>query len=468
MIDRLVLRRSNHDRVAVEIRSDGMSTGAAEVDDEYRMTYMKENTRIPTSRNSGYRRKVAGMNPDWPGLSVSPFERSGDPNLDTPNVDIREKSNYAPTGILQGLRKLEDQLLRIKNGIDIDRPTLSGYREFKNLNPTKLKFSERTNVVVTAGMRTGSSFVGQLFNSHPDFFFLFEPLFGLRSMENGPEISVHGVRALYKIYNCDFYVHGMDEYFNWYNGLFRWQRDERCHTLDRYDANMCCTRARNVAVKTIRIMDVRDFISLMQDPSVNLKVIVVVRDPRAMMASLMPVYQAGYNYDPVIASMHQYVENLDGVLLDRLKHYCDVNLRNYILAKTSNEAIVPWKKNVMVVRFEDIALYPVQLAKQIYDFVGPNVDIHSDVLRWIHNNTKEDTDPDYTNGNYGFENKRNSTQVTDKWRHKLSFDLVAVIQNTGVCQQYMHALGYLPVFESYELHDNSIELFDKSRRYSSL
>ncbi|XP_070554726.1 carbohydrate sulfotransferase 1-like [Ptychodera flava] len=316
---------------------------------------------------------------------------------------------------------------------------------------------KRVNVVVSAGMRTGSSFVGQFFNSHPDFFYLFEPLFGLRRMENGPQMSVDGVRALSKLFNCDFITAGMEEYFTWYNGLYLWQRDDECPLLDIYEAKGCCRTAKNVALKTIRMMDIRDFISLMQDPFIDLKVIILIRDPRAMMASLMPVYQSGYNYDPIIAGMTQDVVNLDETLRDRLKHYCDVNLRNYVLYSNSDVTLAPWKKNLLVLRFEDVASNPHYYADKMYRFIG--VPISDDVHQWINNNTKEDASTDDLDDKYGFKNTRDSAKIIGRWRHKMTYDLVQTIQDSGECMRYMYTAGYTPVFSPSSLQNTSRQLY---------
>lgn len=40
----------------------------------------------------------------------------------------------------------------------------------------KLQFKQKTNVLIIAGHRTGSSFLGEIFNQNKDAYYLFEPL----------------------------------------------------------------------------------------------------------------------------------------------------------------------------------------------------------------------------------------------------------------------------------------------------
>ena len=40
----------------------------------------------------------------------------------------------------------------------------------------KLQFKKKTNVLILAGHRTGSSFLGEIFNQNRDAYYLFEPL----------------------------------------------------------------------------------------------------------------------------------------------------------------------------------------------------------------------------------------------------------------------------------------------------
>ncbi|XP_077861689.1 carbohydrate sulfotransferase 1-like [Saccoglossus kowalevskii] len=333
-----------------------------------------------------------------------------------------------------------------------------GQTETLNIVGNKSTIISRVNLLISAGMRTGSSFVSQLINSHPDFFFLFEPLYGLKDVgDNGPELAVSGVHLLSRIYSCDFSVHGISQYFNWYNTLSSWQRDNTCQSMNEHRAKNCCLATKHMATKVIRLLDVRDFVPLMQDLEMDLKVISVVRDPRAMMTSVIPLYLSGYTFDRKTANMIRDVKDLDDVLLERLKRYCDINLRNHALVTSKVGSLFSWKANVLQLRFEDIASDPRKTVDTIYKFIG--LKTSSQVYEWITNNTNVDEKVLQKRERYGYMTQRNSTEVVSKWRRQVTLELVKAIQNTGVCARYMQVFGYESVNNAYQLHDDTFNLY---------
>ncbi|XP_077987514.1 carbohydrate sulfotransferase 1-like [Glandiceps talaboti] len=314
------------------------------------------------------------------------------------------------------------------------------------------------NILIIAGARTGSSFVGDIFQSNPTVFYIFEPLGSLKDIVKTPEMSVVGVDLLAKIYDCNFseYAQQWDEYFKWLSPIRLSQTMTKCTPLitRRQAVGRCCQKTQHRAAKTIRLLDVRDLIPLMESPTVNLKVINVVRDPRAMMSSFIPMYYSNWIENTRESNKVWDAGVLNEHLTDTLIHYCEQMLRNYILF-TANSSQA-WKDNFKILRFEDIALNPREYADIMYSHVG--IDIDSEVYQWIDKHTQSN---EKQHG--GFGTIRNSTSVVNDWRKRVTFKLVDKMQNHTMCREYMNKLHYVFVENFTMLRDETIPLLTSLR-----
>ncbi|XP_070544994.1 carbohydrate sulfotransferase 3-like [Ptychodera flava] len=297
----------------------------------------------------------------------------------------------------------------------------------------------RSNILVMAGARTGSSFVGEFFETNPEIFYLFEPLQGFKKYTFQREMSTGGIELLAQIYRCDFANEYLREYF-------RWKKSTRgCPKLNATIAAHCCREANHTATKVIRNIDIRDFIPLMQDPGIDLKVINIVRDPRAMMSSLIRLHKSMWKDNNEWTNVILRENDLDEQMKSVLIHYCDHSLRNFLL-KSADGIFSPWRKNLLILRFENIALAPKTYARVIYDFL--DIKLHNDTLDWIDEHTQAkpmqaqeaNTNRSYQSSNFSL--LRNAIEVVTQWRKKVTFDLVKAIQSEKVCRKYMQAFNY--------------------------
>ncbi|XP_078000584.1 carbohydrate sulfotransferase 3-like [Glandiceps talaboti] len=293
--------------------------------------------------------------------------------------------------------------------------------------------TEHVNLAIVAGMRTGSSFLGQFFNFNPDFFYMHEPLrplskSGLLERED-PTI---GISILHNIYQCYFASNITIAYFKNYYPILEKQPQNCAHQqLHVKSAEQCCKSSKHIASKVIRILDVRYFFPLMQNPTINLKVIVIVRDPRAMVASLM------VRYDPVAWKIPQsktIFGIFDEYLLLRVTYYCDVMKHNFDYFRAME---FPWKHNFLMIRFEDLALSPSNLALDMYEFLGLG-NVPLEIEHWINDNTNSNSRPDV---NY-YGTQRNSSEVVNHWQQVLNSSLIWLIQNITECYSLMTQLNY--------------------------
>ncbi|XP_077987523.1 carbohydrate sulfotransferase 3-like [Glandiceps talaboti] len=258
------------------------------------------------------------------------------------------------------------------------------------------------------------------------------------------------------MYTCDFsgYTKHWNYYFNWLSPKSRVNRSiEHCHSLGYSNAGSCCKKAQHRAAKIIRLLDVRDLIPLMENPDINLKVINLVRDPRSMMSSLMPVYYSNWLFNKKQNNKIRNVGDLNEYLTDILKQYCEQMHRNYILLNANTTVTHAWKENFIVLRFEDIALNPKKYADIMYSHV--EIDIDKKVYEWIDNNTNA---AQHQHGGFGTAKK--SSAVINDWQNRMTFNLVKKIQDYAVCREYMNQLQYKFVQNEYMLKNRNIRLLN--------
>ncbi|CAB1421583.1 unnamed protein product [Pleuronectes platessa] len=229
--------------------------------------------------------------------------------------------------------------------------------------------NKRTHILILATTRSGSSFVGQLFNQHPEVFYLFEPLFHVQSAllprlvqsRNLAERRVMMGAAtdlLRSLYHCHLislenYIrprpsnHSTDKLFR--RGASRslcsppvcevplgpdeqslvltdeGECGKRCGPLNVSLAADACRGKRHIAIKTVRIPQISDLRALIEDPRLNLKVVQLVRDPRGILASRVETFRDTYRLWRLWRATGRRPHNLD---LGQIKTVCEDFLRS--------------------------------------------------------------------------------------------------------------------------------------------
>ncbi|XP_055963328.1 carbohydrate sulfotransferase 7 [Sorex fumeus] len=184
---------------------------------------------------------------------------------------------------------------------------------------------EKQHIYVHATWRTGSSFLGELFNQHPDVFYLYEPMWHLwQALYPGDAESLQGALRdmLRSLFRCDFsvlrlYVPPGDPAARVPDAgnlttatLFRWRTNKVICSpplcpkapharaeVGLIDDTTCerscppvalraleaeCRKYPVVVIKDVRLLDLGVLVPLLRDPGLNLKVVQLFRDPRAV------------------------------------------------------------------------------------------------------------------------------------------------------------------------------------------
>ncbi|XP_067849651.1 carbohydrate sulfotransferase 1 [Heptranchias perlo] len=362
-----------------------------------------------------------------------------------------------------------------------------------------------THILILATTRSGSSFIGQLLNQHSDIFYLFEPLYHVQTtlintslrFRHPPSApaSADGRRLLLGAYRdllrslFDCQLHDLETYIkptpdnHRTQRLFRrgaskalcsppvcaawppapggeldeqeqevaaaerWEEGEcvrRCGALNLTLAARVCAQRHHVAIKTVRIPEIGDLRTLVEDPRLNLKVIQLVRDPRGILASRIDTFPESFRAWKIWRNSGRKPYNLDA---SHLSATCE----DFLNSAGTGLARPGWLKGrYMLVRYEDLAREPEKKTEEIYRFLGVPVD--GNVPRWILNNTRGAG----ASGNHKYATVRDSAATAEGWRFKLTYDMVELVQN--ICNLTLTQLGYKMVNSPEELRNVSVNL----------
>ena len=151
------------------------------------------------------------------------------------------------------------------------------------------------------------------------------------------------------------------------------------------------------------------------DPEV--KVVHLIRDPRGMFSSQQAV--------GVLRKKSLEEESK----LQCHQIYKDIMKSIELNAKFSNR--------ILTVRYEDIAENPIASAEEMYKFVGlPMTDVDRSYIYNITNGSEDSCAEQFVC------RKKNSTNAAYKWRSKVSYDSIQVIDRN--CVNVYDMMGFLP------------------------
>ncbi|CAN0426321.1 unnamed protein product [Lampetra planeri] len=346
---------------------------------------------------------------------------------------------------------------------------------------------KRKHILIFATTRSGSSFMGQLFNQNPEVFYLFEPLYhvqatfvdtGLRFRHAVDRRSLLGAYRdlLRNLFDCDLYF--LENYIrpaprdHETARLFRRGASNAlcsppvcgdtpttsssssaarclraCGPLNVTLATRACHARPHVAIKTVRIPEVRDLRLMADDPRLDLKIVHLVRDPRAVLASRMLTFTETFKAWKIWNATGRMPYRLDA---GQITATCDDFVRS---ARTGMSRPRWLRGRYLLVRYEDLARDPLGKAADIYRFAG--IPMGKAVTGWVMSNTRGDNQL----GRYKYSTSRDSAAAAEGWRLSLSYDIARYVQEA--CNDTLAQLGYRAVESADELRNLSISLVEE-------
>ncbi|XP_057681321.1 carbohydrate sulfotransferase 3b [Corythoichthys intestinalis] len=340
----------------------------------------------------------------------------------------------------------------------------------------------RKDILLLATTRTGSSFVGEFFNQQGDnMFYLFEPLWHVEKMltlETGGTNATAAAKAyrdvLRQLFLCDFSLlesfieprpvdHITASLFRrgsssslceesicspFVKGVFERYHcmSRRCGPLNLTAASESCIQKEHRAIKSVRVRQLETLRPLAEDPRLDMKFIQLVRDPRAVLASRMVAFAPKYN------NWKEWAVNSDVPMDDDEVKKLKVNCNNIRMSAEMGLRQPAWLRGrYMLVRYEDVARFPMRKAAEMYQFAG--IPFTPQVKAWILKSTQASKE---TDGVYS--TQKNSAEQVEKWRFSLPFKIVQVVQK--VCGPTLKLFGYKFVMSEEMLTDKSISLIE--------
>ncbi|XP_017279061.1 carbohydrate sulfotransferase 7 [Kryptolebias marmoratus] len=333
----------------------------------------------------------------------------------------------------------------------------------------------RTHIYLHATWRTGSSFLGELFNQHPDVFYLYEPMWHIwQALYPGDAGSLQGaVRdMLNALYRCDFSVLRLyagsqnittSFIFGWKMnkvicseplceahrrhevGLVREERCAKCQRRDLRELERECKKYPVMVIKGVRVLDLSTLIPLVRDPELNLHVIQLFRDPRAVHNSRLKSKQALVKESIQVLRSKKQNDKYKRLLvpsnrLNRAESYvssameliCDNWLSDMMLVMNAP----PWlRRNYLRLRYEDLVLRPMEQLQLLQRF--SNLSAVPALERFALNMTRG---RGYSSDRPFLISSRDAKEAIHAWRERLSVEQIGQVE--AYCSEVMRQLGY--------------------------
>lgn len=284
---------------------------------------------------------------------------------------------------------------------------------------------EPLRTVIIATWRSGSTFLGDVINALPGNYYHYEPLldYGIAQIR-GPPHAETALNVLKNLLNCDYtdltrYLEfGMTHSYLFTHNKRLWSQCEAypdyCWQPDFL--NEFCKLFPFQSMKSVRLR-LRLAEELLEDESLNVKVILLVRDPRGTLQS------------------RKHREWCPGEPdCDQPSYLCSDMVSDYSAAIRLKK-LYPSKFRAL--RYEDLSLDPYQITQDILHFMG--LSFHPSVKDFLDSHTTVNVGG--VSSTY-----RNSKSTAFHWKSDLNYTEIQYIEDS--CSEAMKLWGYVKTTSS--------------------
>ncbi|XP_074142137.1 carbohydrate sulfotransferase 4-like isoform X1 [Sminthopsis crassicaudata] len=336
-------------------------------------------------------------------------------------------------------------------------------------SPGLIGKSSHKHVLILSSWRSGSSFVGQLFSQHPNVFYLMEPAWHVwtnLSCGNAGQLQM-AVRDLVRsVFLCDMSV--FDAYMAQDSSLFQWETSRAlcsppaCHFFNReaiipradcktlcgkqsFSTKEVCRSYSHVVIKEVRFFSLKPLHPLLTDPSLNLHIIHLIRDPRAIFHSRKNIeVELIADSHVVMGTQWKTIKKEDHPYY-MMKTICQSHKEIYEAAQLLPDSL---RERYLLIRYEDLVQDPLIQTAKLYEFAGLPFLPH--LQKWVQNITQGKG-----MGKHPFDtDSRNARNISQAWRWSLPHDKVVKLQK--ICKDTMDLMGYLPVLSEEDQRNLSM------------
>ena len=333
--------------------------------------------------------------------------------------------------------------------------------------------TKRWNVIILTHMSSGSTFTGNIFNLHPDVFYLYEPLHHLRRAvyDNEWDPFDEATNDEYKsdfstlfgdVFDCGFrenatleraippFVRKFKRFNYWRFSSPEYTKEavsNACKAKKLTVAKVMQTRLpRNIGIQELQKVCTADPVKF------DCLIIHLVRDPRAVVSSLLgrKFFITGGPLRKLLTSRPLTTEGRE-LVKQHAELICSQVSNNINYAK---ENWLNWfRGRYKVIRYEDVVGNALSTTSELYGFVG--LSMVESIYKWIVEGKK----PAGT-GASTFQVSENDVNRIGHWRFDRDSSLVSLFEEA--CAPLMELTGYIFVNGSEHLqHDLSKSLLTK-------
>lgn len=359
--------------------------------------------------------------------------------------------------------RLQQDTVSYRRHVKLELPDTS---TFQHSEKRQSGTAARRNLIIIAHGRSGSSLTGDIFNHHPDVFYMYEPLQTVERTRKNFNLDYNSLvqKFLTNVLHCDFsepiFLADIESYYRRplhprisqaiaspplcpYNmSDARWDFKLCPKMTSETLGNACKNDYKLTVIKILmkRIVDnsLEKTLSACDSQDIKCKIVLLIRDPRAVIPSSL--------------SVNFYKEQGGTAKLG-------TRMFSYKLCKETEESLhfvknLPaWMRSqVQVLRYEDLASNPLEEMRRLYKFAG--LSVLERVTTWLN----ESTHPTKSRSNMKIQGSQAAFTVDDaqaainRWRWKVHPYEISIIEH--YCKHVMQLMGYRPVDTSHELQAN--------------
>lgn len=364
----------------------------------------------------------------------------------------------------RGYKDEQEVKTRLHNCVESDISALNNQQDLK---PTMKSLAERTkrlNVIILTHMSSGSSFSGNVFNLHPDVFYLYEPLHDLRRIVYGDEwqpldemtndtYRVHFASLLRDLFTCGFREETtLPRIFPPFlrdpkRLAFMYWRLLRPELTNEVVRDACTAKKLTVAKimqtrlpREIGIQELERFCS--SDPNqFDCLIIHLIRDPRAVLSSLLRRKFFIKDSRRQLFDSENLTTGATEIIKQNAQLLCSQVVDNLNYVKT----VWPswFQGRYKLVRYEDIVANAFSMVGDMYNFVG--LSMVDSIKKWIveGKNLVNTTRTQFS---------ANDVSRMDHWRFDRDPSLISLFEEA--CAPLMKLMGYISVYDSSQINNS--------------
>ncbi|KAM3966569.1 carbohydrate sulfotransferase 4 [Aphomia sociella] len=331
------------------------------------------------------------------------------------------EEHLQPTNPYDGLtdteKLLEKTRIKIKTELLNYNFTYSGVQKLEDLLMEYNGQPLRSLIIST--WRSGTTFLGEVLNAMPGNFYHYEPLLKYEIIQiRGPPHADKALSTIKNMMKCNY--DDMDDYFQYGKGHnYQFSHNTRLWDHCKYKKEFCydseftakfCKLFPFQSMKIVRVR-LRLVEEILEDKDLNVKVILLIRDPRGVMQS---------------RQHRDFCQPAPDCWRPEL--LCADMISDYVAA---GRLLPKYSDRLMVLRYEELALNPNVTSYKLLKFLG--LSVTPSIEEFLHSHTNVEV--------AGVSSTfRVSRDVPFKWKNVLNFSYVEEIQT--LCKEAMDLWGY--------------------------